>query len=356
MVPLISYKDYIKNASDKEEARKHLKSRIQEEKMDISCAAQHLHCARKTIRNILTEEDLDFEKRKAPHSCPHKLTEEQEAEICDLRAETGYGPDMLKLNFDLSYSTSTIYRVLVAHNMIEQPIRAYKDKRRSSSLKKKLRVFEKWQLDTKYLDDIPNLVGPIYQGIVPRYEYTLRDMVTGTTFVGFGVKERCVKDTLTFTSLCMYHLQQHGIDTHYVRVQSDNGPEIIGNLRKKDEYEIAKHLRYWYGTSFNTIPVSSPTYNSHVESFHGRIQHELYRRMNIRNLNGFSRQAKAFTDNWNLNRKALKTRKSPQMIAREYGYLLPECFYKFPVLFYDTLHSNSFSKSGDYLPDDLNLK
>jgi hypothetical protein len=41
------------------------------------------------------------------------------------------------------------------------------------------------------------------------------------------------------------------------------------------------------------------------------------------------------------------------MIAREYGYLLPECFYKFPVLFYDTLHSNSFSKSGDYLPDDL---
>ncbi|MBN1618766.1 hypothetical protein JW887_05510, partial [Candidatus Dojkabacteria bacterium] len=28
-------------------------------------------------------------------------------------------------------------------------------------------------------------------------------------------------------------------------------------------------------------------------------------------------------------------------------------FYKFPVLFYDTLHSTSFSKSGHYLPDDL---
>lgn len=350
MTPIISYKEFIKNARDKVEARSFLKERILEMGGTISHWASTLKCSRKTIRKLLSSDDLDYEKKKAPHNIPHKITESMEDMIEQYHKETGYGPDMLKLNFDIPHSTSTIWRVLNERGLIRQGERTYIKKKKNTRIRWKLKAFEKWQLDTKYLDDIPNLVGPIEQGFLPRYEYTLRDMATGTTFLGYGLKERSVYDSCSFVALALYHMQLHGIDTHYVTIQSDNGSEFIGNVTKKDDYAIEDIVEKQFGGTFKTIPVRRPTFNSHVESFHGRIEYELYERMNIRKNTNFTKKTREFTYYWNTKRKSLARKKTPEMIAREHGYLHPKCFYNFPVLIFDII---PHLKSGDYLPDDL---
>ena len=355
MTTIISYKNYIKNATNKSLARKYLKRKILYQQMTISEVARSLTTSRATIRKLLKEKYFDYEKRKRPKSCPHKLSSQIEATIIKYHEESNYGPDMLKLNYNLKYSTSTIYRVLKDHSKVNIRRRKYKRTAIVSKRRKKLKTFEKWQLDTKYLTDIPNLVGPIYQGIVPKYEYTLRDMTTGTTFLGFGLKERSVKDSCSFIALALYHMQLHGIDTHYVTIQSDNGSEFLGSKYKLDEYHIEKVIQK-FGAKFMTTPVRKPTFNSHVESFHGRVEYEAYDRIKANHLNTFSKKMKIFMTHWNTERKALKTKKTPQKIALEHGYKVRECFYKFPILFYDTITSNETNpifSPGNYLPDDV---
>lgn len=354
MTPIVSYKSFIKNATDKVYARKYIKREILSRQMTILDAAQSLKCSRNTITKLLNEEDLDYESRKAPHSCPHKLSNNIEALIVEYHKKTGYGPDMIKLNYPLPHSTSTIYRVLNDHNLVDLRKRKYKQKEETNKCRKKIKAFEKWQLDTKYLTDIPNLVGPIYQGIIPKYEYTLRDMGTGTTFVGYGLRERSVKDTCSFIALCLYHMQLHGIDTHYVKVQSDNGPEILGKLGQLKDYEIRKVIEDKFKAKFRTIPVRRPTFNSHVESFHGRIEYELYNRIKLTQLDAFSQRMKEYMFNFNTTRRALKTKKTPERIAKEHGFFLDKCFYNFPILFYDKINSvNTIFSPAHYLPDEV---
>ena len=357
MTTIISYKNYIKNATNKIEARKYLKRKILSQQMTISQAARLLTTSRATIRKLLKEKDLDYESRKRPHTCPHKLTKKQEASIVRYHKKTGYGPDMIKLNGNFPYSTSTIYRVLKDNKLIHRKKKRYKRRKEVSRMKKRLKAFEKWQLDTKYLTDIPNLIGPIYQGIIPKYEYTLRDVVTGTTFIGYGLKERSVKDSCAFIALALYHMQLHNIDTHYVTIQSDNGPEFLGHIDKKGGYEIEKVINR-FGATFRTIPVRQPTFNSHVESFHGRVEYEAYDNITVDHLNSFSKKMRKFMYYWNTKRKALKNRKTPKVIAKEYGYSLSNCFYNFPILFYDKIVSNDSNpifSPGHYLPDEVKI-
>ncbi|MBD3280144.1 DDE-type integrase/transposase/recombinase [Candidatus Dojkabacteria bacterium] len=349
--PLVSYRDLIKNSIDKEKTRKEIAGKIRSQQMNISEASRSLMCSRKTIRKLLNTENLDYESNKVPHSCPHKTPPELEEAIIRYHNKEGYGQDMIKLNMNLSISTSTINRILNENGCIRNEPKAWRKTRKTDIYKKKLRAFEKWQLDTKYLTDIPNLVGPIQQGLIPKYEYTLRDMRTGTTFLGFGWEERSVNDSITFLILCIYHMSLHGIDPHYIKIQSDNGPEITGGVQKRDIPEIEKVVKY-FGCDYRYIPPSSPTYNSHVESFHGRIEYEQYSRLN--DPKNFLPQMAGYQSKWNTIRKQLKTRKTPQMIAKEHGFLLPDSFFEFPLLVYDKLeHSNSIFSGGHYLPDDL---
>ena len=352
MNQLVSYREYIKNSKCKSQARKELKEKISSLSLTPLQASKMLRCSRNTIYKLMSSDCLDFESKRTPLSSPLKLSLDIELAIVEYHKQTGYGPDMIRLNSNFKYSTSTIYRVLKSHNLVSERPKRYKGRRYVSKLKKKLKAFEKWQLDTKYLTDIENLVGPIYQGTVPKYEYTLRDMVTGTTFLGFCSKERGLDQTCVFTALCLYHMQQHGIDTHYVTIQSDNGPENLGNIYQKREYELEKVINA-FGARFKTIPIRSPRFNSHVETFHGRIEKELYDRMKIRDKDDFLKQSKQFQLDWNTKRKTLGTRRTPERLAKERGINLSKCFYDFPILVYDRIQTTS-SKSVQYVSDEVN--
>ena len=58
-------------------------------------------------------------------------------------------------------------------------------------------------------------------------------------------------------------------------IQSDNGPKILEKQYRVEGYEIEETIKK-FGASFRTIPIRRPTFNSHVESFHGRVEYEAY--------------------------------------------------------------------------------
>ena len=107
-----------------------------------------------------------------------------------------------------------------------------------------------------------------------------------------------------------------------------------------------------FGARFKTIPIRSPRFNSHVETFHGRIEKEFYDRIKLNDKDDFLKQSKQFQLNWNTKRKTLKTGRAPEKQAKERGLNLPKCFYDFPILIYDRIQTTN-SKSVQYLPDDV---
>lgn len=352
MVPTISYRDYIKNAKNKVEARKNLQLLLREEQasatLNISEIARLWKCSRKTIRGLRDNKDLNYEAKRAPRSCPHKTSVELSLAIAEYSKKHGYGACLVKLNMDsITPSIVALHRILKENGLTHKQ-RAYKRKREARFLKKKLKPFQKWQLDTKYLTDIPNLIPLITNGLAPKYEYTLRDMKTGTTFLGFGFKERSLNDTLSFLTLALYHMRLHGIDTHYVTIQSDNGSENLGHVDQKERYKIEELVEDKFGGTFMTIPVRRPTYNSHVESFHRRVEPEAYDLVSgISTIDDFTTYMQQFILRWNTKRRAMKFKKTPYQIARNHGVLLDECFYNFPILIFDKIQ---LSLSGTYLP------
>lgn len=345
--------------TDKVVARKMLQEQLQKEQasgtLNISVIARFLRCSRKTIRKLLNESDLNYEAKKAPKWCPHKTPSHIESAILDYHKKHGYGCEMIKANMEVDLpSTVTIHRILKENGKTNK-LRAYKRKRKARRLKKRLRPFEKWQLDTKYLTDIPNLVLLQAKGLAPRYEYTLRDMRTGATFLGFGFKERSLNDTLSFLTLALYHMQIHGIDTHYVTIQSDNGSEILGHIDKKERYRIEELVEDKFGGTFVTIPPRRPTFNSHVESFHGRVEPEAYDLIDqeqTKSLDDFTSYMHAFIRKWNLKRRSTTDKKTPERRAKEGGFLLSKCFYEFPPLIFDKIQ---LSLTGNYLPLEVKI-
>ena len=64
-----------------------------------------------------------------------------------------------------------------------------------------------------------------------------------------------------------------------------------------------------------------------------------------------------FMYEWNTERKTLKFEKTSRKRASEQGYLMDNCFYKFPILFYDKIileKTNPIYSPGHYLPDNVN--
>jgi len=356
MTPLVSYKNFIKNAKDKTNARYQLRKWIRGQQTTISEVARSLTTSRGTIRKLLSNGDLNYEAKKRPKYCPHQIDESLELAIVNYHKKYGYGAALIKVNLNPKCSVITIHRVLEDHGFTNTKHKRYIRKKEVRSIRHTLKAFEYWQFDTKYLTDIPNMAEGIYLGYYPMYEYTLRDLVTGTTFLGFGMKERNVSDSCTFVGLCLYHMMIHDIDTHYVTIQSDNGPEIIGNFYMKDRYEIQKLVEDKYHARFKTIPARRPTWNSHVESFHGRVEPELYDIIKSRSTQGFIDDVQKFVIRWNTIRKSTNFKKTPQKIAQEYGWNVADTFYKFPSLIYDKLSQTIINSPGNYLPLNVNKR
>jgi transposase InsO family protein len=181
------------------------------------------------------------------------------------------GQDRIQLEllkrYDIKVSTSTINRIMHEHGLIKRALKKHQKKMNITKYRKKLKALRDWQIDVKDLIDIPNIFALIKLGILPRYQYSAKDVVTGVSFFCYAFK---------FAQAILEHLKGYGINLREITFQTDNGSEFIGCIFKKKPSGFTELVEKVYLARHQTIPVGRKEYNGSVESFHARIEKEFY--------------------------------------------------------------------------------
>jgi transposase len=247
----------------------------------ISAAARELGTSRLTVRTWKSRYEQEGlkgleERSRAPKKRPGKIREALEQKIRDLRGKYRWGPDRLKVQCGLPCSTGAIYRVLKQGGMIQRRKKKWEKKRDLREQKKKLKPFEKLQVDVKDLCDIPEYWEEGKAKGLPRYQVTMRDVRTGTMFVAYAYANDG-DHAAAFAAYLLEELKRYGVDSKTIRIQTDNGSEFIGSVTKKSPepsafQQVLKH----YEVPHERIPPRCSTWNSDVETVHRTIEDELY--------------------------------------------------------------------------------
>jgi len=261
------------------------------------------------------------DKSRAPHHIPHKSSREIEEKIREIAKAKKYsiGQDRIQSELKkqgIKRSTSTINRILHELDLIKKRLKKYQKKRQISEYRKKLKALRNWQIDVKDLIDIPNIYALVYSGIIPRFEYTAKDVVTGTTFLSYAFEQTEI-NSIRFAQAILEHLKKFGIHSSEVTIQTDNGPEFIGCIFKKEPSAFTELVEKIYHGKHQTIPVGKKEYNGSVESFHNRIEDEFYDIETFNSLQEFLSKAWTFNLYWNLDRENLETKKTPFRLIKE---------------------------------------
>ena len=250
----------------------------------ISACAVEYKTTRKTVRKWVTAykqkgtEGLKNKSRLGQYH-PNKMSKKIEKKILDYRKDTDLGAYFIKDKYNLKYSTKTIHKKLKQNGLVKKPKTKHRNKRDMSEMRNSIKAFEKIQIDIKFLTDIPNLFEQILLHGLPKYQITARDYKTGWSVIGYST----TKDSTSVGIFIMFVLScliAAGVDLKSVCFQSDNGSEFR-NLSTKGKKSLYEEILTKYGVKYRFIPIRAPTFNSDVESFHGRIEKEFYDIENI---------------------------------------------------------------------------
>jgi transposase len=281
---------------------------------------------------------------------PNKLDAETENKIILFRLwNPELGSFRIKEHFNLTCSETIINKKLKQHGLIRQKEPKSRKDKDMSEMRAFYKPLEKIQIDVKYLIDVPSLCKGIWFKMLPKYQITARCYKCGLTFIGYSY----FKDSTSigiFVAILIEFLKLAGVDLSNICLQSDNGGEFR-HISKKKGFTLYEEILMNHGIKYEFIPIASPTFNSDVESFHHRIEPELY------NYDTFDDEKTLFLKAWlymcwyNQKRKNRgKEKKSPAEILKDYNFNNIETLTSFPPIFVDKFIKDiELVKSGGYL-------
>jgi len=248
----------------------------------ISAAARRFGTTRNTVRKWRDRYEEQgvrglADRSRAPKRIPHKSSRATEKRLLALRDRyPRWGPARLGAHFHLGCSHTAAGRILRQAGRT----RRRKKKRVRNDLraqKARLRPFQKLQIDTKELRDIPRYARHMRVNRLPRFQYTARDLRTGAAWFCFSDSNDSFQASL-FAGYLLGHLQRHGVALRHSTVQTDNGSEYVGHPDKRSgEPSLFEQVVQGYtGCRPVTIFPGAKTSQSDVETFHNLIETELY--------------------------------------------------------------------------------
>ena len=312
-------------------------------KVGISQTAREYRTTRNTVRKWkerYRQEGLRGleDRSRAPQRIPHKTPKELEDKVIKLReSHPAWGPERLKLQFELPISTKAIARIIRQAGLTRRRKKKWRKKRDLREVKKKLQALELIQIDTKDLSDIERYWPQMRILGLPRYQLSARGVRIGGSWFAYA-KENTTTNAALFAWYLLRYLKECGVDLSQVIFQTDNGSEFIGNPLKKGKSAFQEVLEE-FGVKWVRIPPSSPTWNSDVETFHGLIEDEFYAIEDYRDGGEFMGKAWAYQLWFNYKRKNRnRGRKTPLEIFEEIPHreISPEVF-NLPPLIVDQL-------------------
>lgn len=264
----------------------------------------------------------------------------------------------LRMEFGIPLHPSTIYRIYSDH---EDPKKIWKKHRKKQDLreeKKKLKVFEKIQVDIKDLSDIPIYWKGMMRANLPRYQFTARDVKSGALFVSYA-KTKDLGNASTFCAYLLAHLKRMGIEVKHIGVQTDNDGAFVGNWRPGSHSTFTYVIEEIYKALHLRIPPAAPTYNSDVETVHARIEEELFDIEEIIDSYALRCKALSYMLYFNLVRpNSNKDYKTPlKIIAEEFGAVDPELLTLPPIIldenthiYFNAINNKAILKGGHHVP------
>jgi transposase-like protein len=103
-----------------------------------------------------------------------------------LRRQTGFGAERLKREFAIPCSIGATKRILRAHHLVRPRKKKPHTKRCLRHVKARWRLFQQLVADTKYLCDIPFYWPQMQRLRLPRFQYTVREVVSGLCLTGYA--------------------------------------------------------------------------------------------------------------------------------------------------------------------------
>jgi len=339
----VSYCEILKDSSDPY----HFRVKLVEYavKHGIKAAEKHFCCSRNTVRKWLRRWQAEGSKglrnrsRRPKHS-PNRTPKEMEDKVMELRTQLKkISGKRLRMEFGIPLQPSTIYRIYSDHKDPKKPWKKHKKKQDLRETKKKLKVFEKIQIDIKDLSDIPNYHEQSFHTRLPRYQFTARDVKSGAMFTSYA-RTKDLANASIFCAYLLAHLRRMGVNVKEIGIQTDNDGAFVGNWKPGSHSTFTNLIEHIYKAMHLRIPPAAPTYNSDVETVHARIEEEFYDIEDI--YSGYDLLCKGFSYvvYFNLIRpNSSKDYKSPlKIIAEEFGSVDPQLLTLPPIILDDNFN------------------
>lgn len=311
----------------------------------IKAAAVYYGCSRNTVRKWLRRWRAEGPKglrnrSRRPKYSPNRTPKEMEDKVMELRTQLKkISGKRLRMEFGIPLHPSTIYRIYTDHKDPKKPWQKHKKKQDLREEKKKLKVFEKIQIDIKDLSDIPHYLHGYRRTRLPRYQFTARDVKSGAMFVAYA-KHKGLENASTFCAYLLAHLKRLGINVKDIGIQTDNDGAFVGNWRPGSSSTFTYVIEEIYKALHMRIPPAAPTYNSDVETVHARIEEELYDVEDIDHSYDLLCKSYSYVIYFNLIRpNSHKDYKSPlKIVAEEFGVVDPRLLTLPPIILDDNFH------------------
>lgn len=308
-------------------------------KVGINQTAREFKTTRVTVRKWVRrykEKGLRGleEHSRAPKHIPHKTPKEIEDKVIELRrTHPAWGPERLKMHYDLSISTKAIARIIRQAGLVKKKKKKWKKQRDLREVKKKLKPFEFIQVDVKDLVDIEKYWPQMKWLHLPRYEFTARDVRTGGEWYAYGETKDSTSAAI-FASYLLEQLQYYGVNVNETIIQTDNGSEFIGSVFKKKGKSAFVKVLESVKVKHARIPPRACTWQSDVEAFHKIVEDEFYDIEDYRDLIEFRAKAYAYELYFNFKGKnRYRGQKTPIEILEETNSSVsPQVFNFLPVI------------------------
>lgn len=273
----------------------------------VRSAARAFGTSRNTVRKWLSRFKIDgalglSNRSRAPHGCPHKTPKHLENKIIAQRMKTpGFGPARLKYEFELPASTGAIARIIRQNNLKRPRKKKHQTKNDLRAVKALYKPFRRCQMDVKYLNDIPNYF-PLMLGLnLPRFQYTIRCVKTGATFLAYGAEISKTYAEITVRRF-LKHLQRFNIPMPEIVVQTDKGSEFDGQTIYSTDRGFTHAIELDFKAHHRLLMKTNPNANADVESFHFHEEPEFFNIESFENRDDFFRKITTYQNYWNLAR------------------------------------------------------
>jgi len=326
-------------------------------------AARVFRCSRNTVRLWVRRYEVEgFSglqgRSRAPHRIPHKTSLYLENKVVEARRQVPcYGAFRLKQMFGLRPSVGAIGRILRERGLTRRPKRRYQKKRDLRQVKARYQALSYYQVDVKHLYDIAHYWPYMRRLGLPRYQYTIRDVKSGSLVVSFAGSLSVSSAAMVVERYC-WHLRAHGVDVGGVVFQTDCGAEFSGNRRKRVDRGFTYTVEELWGAKHTFIPPGCCNANADVESSHGLIEQEFYDVEPFGSRGDFLRKATVYQDYFNFVRpNSYKGGRSPWEIVKEDRPGISPWVLKLPPVFLDQEFNRSYlldqnQQVGHHVPVD----